>query len=152
MAALIPVPELHAKLDAFWVAVQALQPDSSDAEYAHMASFLAPDAELFFSGVNQPAAHGREGAAQQMRQMTAYWRLEERRVRSRAASADGRTLVAEMCNALRIRGEPVELKELEIVEFDGKGEGLIVSYRLYVDASPVREALARAAGKGTSSA
>ncbi|KAI5927725.1 hypothetical protein F4810DRAFT_649131 [Camillea tinctor] len=141
MASSLTTDQLHAKLEAYWVAVRALRPDSPDADYQAMASYIAPDASLYFHGINTPPAIGPQGAIDEMRRLTTYWHLEERRVRMRATDGD-RTVVAEMDNSLLIQGVTVQLKELEIVEFDD--QGLIKSYRLYVNPNPVAEALAKA--------
>lgn len=135
--------ELHAKLDAFWESIAPLRPASTDAEYQKMASFIAPDAKLWFNGVNAPVTIGPAGAVEALKTMTTFWSIEERRVLTRATSTDGKTIIAEMDNRLVLGGLPTDLNEVEIVTFND--EGLIQTYRLHVDLEPAKAALAKAA-------
>ncbi|KAL1874362.1 hypothetical protein VTK73DRAFT_445 [Phialemonium thermophilum] len=143
--------DLHANLDAFWLAVKALSPTAPASAFEKYGSFLAPDCIVYQSGMGQPPSRGREAAVKAMRALLGYWELVEYRVRSRASSAPSaaggrRIIVHEMDNKLRILGRTVEhFGETEVVEYDDNG--LIVEYRLYCDPSPIREIFASVAAE-----
>ena len=133
--------DLHATLDAFWAAIHPLRSSSSDAEFEKYASFIHPEAKLYFQGMAKPPSVGRVGAIEAIKGLLSFWEHVERRVVSRALSADGKTAVAEMDSHLIIMGETVEhYPELEVVEFDD--DGLIVNYRLYCDTKPISDLIA----------
>jgi hypothetical protein len=141
-AAMAPSPdELHARLDAWWASIKPLRPDSSEADWNKMASYIAPGAKLYLNGVLAPPCIGPEGAIETLKGLTAYWSITERRVLTRAASADGKTLVAEMYNPLVVAGTPLDFDEIEVVRFDEQGR--IENYRLHCDAEPIKAIFAK---------
>lgn len=135
------VQELHAKLDAWWEAVDAIKPDSPKTDLDKFASFLAPDVEAYFNGMGSAPAKGREGCIAAISQLSNFW-AADRKVISRTGSSDGLTIVAEMKNDLTVFGEALDgFPETEVVEYTV--DGLIKSYRLYVDPAPVMEIVQR---------
>jgi len=128
----------HAILDAFWAAIHPLKPTSSDAEFEKYASFVHPEAKLYFQGPTKPPFIGRQGAIESIKSLLTFWEHVERRVVARTVSADGKTAMTEMDSHLIIMGEPVEhFPELEVAEFDD--DGLVVGYRLYCDPQPIMD-------------
>jgi hypothetical protein len=131
--------DLHKVLDAFWETIAPLRPTSSDSEYQKVASFIAPDAKLYFNGMEAPPSIGPQGAVEALKVLTTYWELKERKVVTRATSPDGKTVVAEMNNKVAIVGSELDLVEVEFAEFSS--DGLITSYRLYVDPEPIKKVI-----------
>lgn len=132
---------LHGKLDGFHDAISNLSENPSQDALEKFASYLSPDGEFYFGGMNVPPARKRNEAIDGMKQLLKYWRLKERRVRVRAITRDGKSAIAEMDNVLEILGERLEFKEIEVADFND--DGLIVGFRIYCDNKPLEEILTK---------
>lgn len=133
--------QLYPIVDAFWHDVQAITPNSPPAAYTKFASYFAPDAKAWMSGMGNPGTVGRQEAIESMHGLQKFWKLKEHKVIMRAHSEDGKTIISEMSNVLEIAGVEVrDFPETEIVEFDD--QGLIKTYRLYCDPSPIKQVFA----------
>jgi len=138
--------DLYAVVDAFWHDIQAITPTSTDEAYNKFASYFAPDAKAWLSGMGSPNTVGPAEAVEAMRDLQKYWKLKVHNVVTRAHSQDGRTIISEMSNDLEIMGIDVKgFPETEFVEFDERG--LIKTYRLYCDPSPIKQVFADLAAK-----
>jgi hypothetical protein len=127
-------PDHFKTLDTFWSTLQTLKPDSPDAEWDKLAAFVHPEAVMYTMGMNAPPNRSRAEALAAFKGLVGYWKLVERRVVASGLSADGKTAFNEMKNHITILGETLDhYPETEIVQFDD--DGLIVSYRLYLDPS-----------------
>ena len=88
--------------------------------------------------MGNPGTVGRQEVIESMHGLQKYWKLKEHKVIMRAHSEDGKTIISEMSNILEIAGVEVkDFPETEFVEFDD--QGLIKTYRLYCDPSPIKQ-------------
>ncbi|KAJ9137511.1 hypothetical protein NKR23_g9155 [Pleurostoma richardsiae] len=132
------------KLDDFWMTIISMKPDSPDIDYQKLGSFIKPGAKLHLSGMANPLAVGPEGVIAGVKDLSTRWSMVHLRRRSCFQSNDGTTLVTEMDNDITFMGEAVpNFPETEVVEFGE--DGLIASYRLYCDGTPLTEILQRKA-------
>jgi hypothetical protein len=138
--------DLYPVVDAFWHDVQAITPTSTEEAYNQFVSYFAPDAKAWLSGMGTPNTVGHAEAVEAMRGMQKYWKLKMLNVVTRTHSEDGKTIISEMSNVLEVMGVDIKgFPETEFVEFDD--QGLIKTYRLYCDPSPIKQVFADLAAK-----
>lgn len=129
-------------LDKFYAVLNKVQPTSTANEWSLLTDFFTKDAVLYLQGMGGPSVTGSEATVDAIKSLKSYWALVERRQRTRALSADGKTAIVEMDNHLTIFGEHVEhFPETEVVEFNDVGK--IISYRLYCDGTPLKDIVAK---------
>jgi hypothetical protein len=132
--------ELHEKLSNWWEIIRDLKIDSSESDWELLTSYLAPDCTLYFGGMTAPASHGYAEVVANLKQTLTYWKMLERRVTAAGGDEAG-TIFASMNNRLAILGEEIEFFETEVVSFDAAG--LIKTYELYCDPSPIQAVFAK---------
>ena len=120
----------------------SLTPTSSAADVQHTASFFAPTAVVYLSGMGQPPSTGHAELVANTQKLISYWAMVEHKIVTHVQQPDGKVIVNTMDNTLSIMGELVEgFKECEVVTFDEDGK--IVRYELYVDPGPIMQVFAK---------
>ena len=143
---IIMAPKLSDNLEAMWAALLPLTADSPDSAFEAWAAFYEPDAAMYFRGVANPPTVGREAIIATIKGMFSFWAILERRVVTRAADEEHRTVAVSLSTKLRIAGTIVEdFPECEVVTFSEKG--LIQKYELYSDPTPILGLLPAGAGQ-----
>lgn len=122
--------------------ILSLSLESSDNEFEKAVSYLAPDCAVYRMGNPIPVSSDRAGYIADMKRLLGYWAILERRVVLRATSANGKTVVQEMDNDLKIHGVTLpHFREILVAEFNDVN--LISCIRVYCDASPIYELVSK---------
>lgn len=124
----------HTILDKFMAGIELLSLESSDDEFEKAVSYLAPNCTVYRMGNPIPVSSDRAGYIADVKKLLGYWAILEQRVTLRATSIDGKTVVHEMDNDLKIYGAIFpHFREILMAEFDEAG--LISCIRVYCDPS-----------------
>jgi hypothetical protein len=144
---------LESRLNALYNQLEALRPDSSDAELDSFASFFSEDCVVNFESmreVKEPSL-GRQGVVEKLRDVMRHLYLEQRTVVSQVISESDKRVFSEMKNRYNVHSEVLEdLPETLVATFDD--EGFITNFSLYGCRSHILIMIQKATGLGPFSA
>ncbi|KAM0517446.1 hypothetical protein ACHAPE_004977 [Trichoderma viride] len=144
---------LESRLNALYNQLEALRPDSSDAELLAFASFFAKDCVLNYESMREAKepALGRDGVVAKLRDVMKHQYLEQRTVVSQMISESDMRVFSEMRNRYIVHSEVLDdFPETLVATFDD--EGLITNFSLYCCKSSMLIMIQKATGNGPFSA
>ncbi|KAM0482429.1 hypothetical protein ACHAPX_002947 [Trichoderma viride] len=144
---------LESRLNALYNQLEALRPDSSDAELLAFASFFAQDCVVNFESMREAREPtlGQDGVVAKLRDVMKHQYLEQRTVVSQMISESDRRVFSEMRNRYIVHSEVLEdFPETLVATFDD--EGLITNFSLYCCKSNMLIMIQKATGNGPFSA
>lgn len=144
---------LESRLNALYNQLEALRPDSSDAELLSFASFFAEDCVVNFESMREAKdpSRGRDGVVAKLRDLMKHLYLEQRTVVSQVISEADMRVFSEMRNRYNVHSEVLDdFPETLVATFDD--EGLITNFSLYGCRSHILIMIQKATGNGPFSA
>ncbi|RFU75734.1 hypothetical protein TARUN_6493 [Trichoderma arundinaceum] len=140
---------LESRLDALYTQLEALRPESSDADLEKFASLFSNDCDVYLRSmreVKDPALN-RQDIVTQLRDIMKDQYFEKRKIVSQVVSEKDSRVFSEMENRYNVHQHIfAAFPETLVATFDD--EGLVNSFKLYSCRSHIAKAIQKATGNG----